>query len=180
MGKTIEEIRSSWINQWREEASADDGRWLREVLELADAETSALVEGQVRVMELIPVEEPEEDGWDPNHLLYWQEYGVDPDEEFLVAVRLHGEGHAVVFGEPDSLDRLPFGEFVDALGVERIVIESGDGDMETLVDAAAFLEAGLGLSPPSLGMRTATVLPWNGDAHRFEVDLTSSEAMRAL
>jgi hypothetical protein len=179
MSKTTDEIRSAWITRWRDEAAADDGVWLRNLLGQPDAQTPDLVDGQVRLLELVPVEEPEDGDWDPNFLLHWQTYGADIDED-LVTVWLHGEHHAVLFSEPDSLDLLPFEQILDALQTERVVIENGDDDMETLVDAASFIESALGLSPPSFAMDAETALPWTGDSRRFEVDLTRPEAKRAF
>lgn len=179
MSETTNDIRSAWITRWRDEAAADDGIWLREVLEQPDASTSDLVEGQIQLLEHVPVEEPEDDDWNPNFLLHWQKYGADIDDEGLVTVRLHGKRHAVLFSEPDSLDHLPFEQVLDALQTKRIIIENCDGDMETLVDAASFIESALGLSSPSFAMGAQTALPWSGDAQRFEVDLTSAEAQQA-
>ncbi len=180
MSDTIDKIRNAWINSWRDEAAADDGVWLRDLLGQADAQTSELVEGQVQLLEFIPVEEPEDDRWDPNYLLHWQKYGADLDDEELVIVRLHGQHHAVLLGEPDSLDLLPFEQILDTLQTERMVINNNDAEMETLINAASFIESALGLSPASFAMDAQTGLPWSGDSSRFEVDLTSPEAEQAF
>ena len=56
-------------SKWRDDAEVDDGAWLHDVLDHPDVSTPELVEAQVKLLELIPVEEPEDD-WDPNYLLY--------------------------------------------------------------------------------------------------------------
>ncbi|AWV89748.1 hypothetical protein [Bradymonas sediminis] len=178
MSKKTEQIRTNWMVQWRKEALADDAAWLRDMLENPDATTSELIDAQLTLLSLIPVEEPEGD-WDPNYLLSWQRYDAELDED-LVTIQLHGKKHALLFAEPDTLEELPFDQIFEALQTERVAIESGDDDIETLFDAANYIEATLDLPAPDFDAGAQTTLPWTGDSGRLEVDLTSPEAQQVL
>jgi hypothetical protein len=170
MTRSPEEIRDEWKTQWRKLARADDGAWLRETLRRPDASTEDLVEGMMTMFDHFPVERPDDDLWKPNYLLHWQRYGLDPAAEYLATVRLHGDRHALLFAEPDSLQKIPFDELFEALGTDRIVVENYEPDFEQNRRAAAFIEEALSL-PPVVGTQHM-VLSWNGDETYLEVDLS--------
>lgn len=171
MTRSPEDIRDEWMTQWREAAREDDGAWLRQELRQPDAETADLVEGMMTMFEHFPVERPEDEVVLPNYLLRWQRYGMDPAEEYLVTVRLHGDQHAVLFSEPDSLPNIPFDTLLEELGTERIVVENYEPDFEENRRAVAFVEEALSLTP--LLSNLETVLPWNGDETYCEVELSN-------
>ncbi|MFB6351331.1 MAG: hypothetical protein ABEN55_23365 [Bradymonadaceae bacterium] len=169
MTESPSEIRNEWIEKWRSAAEEDDAEWLKEELRRPDGDPGELVDGMTTLLEHIPVEEPEED-WETNFLLHWQCYGIEPAEQYLVTVRLHGDRHAVLFAEPDSLDRIPFAALLEELGTERIVVENFEPDFERIDYAVAFIEEALSLTRPLSGSEAA--LPWTGDADQMEVELT--------
>jgi hypothetical protein len=170
MTKSTSEIRSEWIAEWREAAEEDDATWLKKVVGQPDADPEELIEGMNILFEYFPVEEPTDDTWNPNYLLEWQQYGFEPADKYLVIVRLHGTHHAILFSEPDSLDRIPFQALFEELETERVVVENYEPDIETNRDAVAFIEEALGLTPPLATGQTA--LPWDGDAERFILKLS--------
>jgi hypothetical protein len=169
-----DKIRNQFIEQWKAAARADDGAWLKRVLEQPDADLDALIESTSAAIGCIEVEDldPDDPDWDPNFALAWQAYGTDPERKFLATIRLHGDEHAVLFGEYDAFESYDLESLVADRAFDRIVLlmpEAAESD--EIADAAAFVEQALGIEVPPYDVTGEMALPWNGSSRRLEVEL---------